>query len=172
MTLKWSIPDLLEHQRNGLTIDTTVSIEDLKERDAEIRGVSPVRITGYVDFNRNAVTFFLTISGELTLPDALTLEDVIYPFRIQTSEMFHLTSRPLPDGVDEANEVHDVEAQTIDLLPYIQEAILVEKPIRVVGEESGKEASPSGNGWQFVTGTEQEGQMDPRFDKLKEWFNE
>lgn len=173
MTLKWSVPDLLEHQRNGLTIDTTVSIEGLQDRDEEIRGTSPVHVTGYVDFNRNTVTFFLTISGKLTLPDALTLEDVDYPFHIQTSEMFRLNSQvPLPDDVDEDFEVHDVEANTIDLLPFIKEAILVEKPIRVVSEEGENRPSPNGNGWELVTESERSGQMDPRFEKLKEWFNE
>ena len=103
MTLKWSIPEILEHQRNGLTIDTIVSIEDLQERDAEVRDVSPVHVTGYADFDRHTVTFFLTISGKLTLPDALTLEDVDYPFHIQTSEMFRLHRTTVEiDGDDDA----------------------------------------------------------------------
>ncbi|MGV3487835.1 MAG: YceD family protein, partial [Tuberibacillus sp.] len=132
MTLKWSIPEILEHQRNGLTIDTTVSIEDLKERDTEIRDTSPVHVTGYADFDRQSVTFFLTITGKLTLPDALTLEDVDYPFHIQTWEMFRLRAGSSAFDADDDPEVHDVQAQTIDLLSYIKEAILVEKPIRVV----------------------------------------
>jgi uncharacterized protein len=172
MTLKWSIPDLLEHQRNGLTIDTTVSIEDLKDRDEEIRGTSPVHVTGYADFNRNTVTFFLTITGKLILPDSLTLEDVDYPFHISTQELFRLRATPLPEDIDEDIEVHDVEDQTIDLMPYIKEAILVEKPIRFVSEEGKDRPSPSGNGWQLVTESERSGQMDPRFEKLKDLFNE
>jgi len=172
MTLKWSIPEIMEHQSNGLSIDTTVSVEDLREMDAEIRAISPVHVKGHADINRHTVTFFLTISGKLTLPDAVTLEDVTYPFHIQTSEIFRLLPRSIGGESSSDSEVHDVEAETIDLMPYIKEAILVDKPIRVTSGDNRKQPAPRGEGWSFMTESEQKEQMDPRFEKLKDLFNE
>lgn len=171
MTLKWSIPELLEHQKGGFSFDATVTVDELKKRDAEIRKVTPVRVTGRADVDRNAVTFFLTVTGRMTLPCALTLVDVDYPFRIETTEIFRFGGHSAPEAEGEEN-VHHVEGQTVDLLPAVEEAILVEKPMRVVSEEAKNRTDLNGPGWQLIDAPEGKPSIDPRFEKLKEWFNE
>ncbi|MFC4617238.1 YceD family protein [Camelliibacillus cellulosilyticus] len=170
MTLTWSVPDLMKNPNRVFSIDESVSVDDVKERDAEIRDISPVNVTGHAEMERDVITFFLEITGRMILPCALTLEDVDYPFRIQTSEMFRLKGHPVIGEHDV--DVHEAQDQRIDLLPFIKEAILVEKPLRVVAGNAVDCPAPKGEGWRMVTAAEQEQRIDPRFEKLKRLFDE
>ncbi|HEX6923401.1 MAG TPA: YceD family protein, partial [Bacillales bacterium] len=67
-------------------------------------------------------------------------------------------------------EIHDIEGEIIDLLPYVKEAILVEKPIRVVGEN--EEPLSSGNGWEVVSEEQQKNRIDPRLKKLEKLLDD
>lgn len=171
MTFKWSVPELLQYKEEGMTLQETISLPDLKSFDPEVRSVSPVKVEGIVEFDKQFLTFHLTISGTMVLPCALTLDDVDYPFHIHTSETFLLGSSI---EIDEAPHevVHDVEDNVIDLMPHIAEAILVEKPIRIISDKAKENPQLSGKGWQLVIEKEQENQIDPRLEKLKKFFNE
>mgnify|MGYP001954880707 CR=1 FL=1 len=171
MVLKWSVPDLKMHRDENLEIDETISIDDLKERDPEVRNISPVRITGYASIKREAVTFYITIEGEMTLPCSVTLEDVLYPFHMHTSETFRFDQTLSDEDVD-GEEVHDVDGDIIDLIPYIKEEILVQKPIRVVSDKVSETPHLKGNGWELLTKESQKDHIDPRLEKLKQFFDE
>ncbi|MBM7644247.1 uncharacterized protein JOD45_000440 [Scopulibacillus daqui] len=170
MALKWTVPELLQYKSEGLTLDETIHLTDLPSLDSEVRGVSPVDVNGVVEFSKEAITFHLTIKGEMVLPDSVTLEDVNYPFHIHTSETFLLNHSA---EIEEADHevVHDIEENTIDLIPFIKEAILVEKPIRIVSDRN-ENPRYSGEGWDFVTEEERKKRIDPRLEKLKKFFDE
>ncbi|WEG11679.1 YceD family protein [Pullulanibacillus sp. KACC 23026] len=172
MTLKWTVPELVKYRNDGLMIDETLSLqEDLTNRDREIRQVSPVNVSGYAEISRSKASFYLTVKGEMVLPCSITLEDVPFPFHIQMSDTFHWdASFSEEDHVDE--ETHEVVDQTIDLVPYIEEAILVEKPIRVISEKAKELPLPSGKGWDFVADGNRKQQLDPRLAKLKELLDD
>ncbi|WKB34926.1 YceD family protein [Terrilactibacillus sp. S3-3] len=111
-----------------------------------------MEVKGFVEFSKQSLTFHLWIEGTMVLPCALTLKDVDYPFHIHTSETFLLNASA---SINEADDewVHEIKDDHIDLVPYIVEAILVEKPMRVVSEEAKAEPDnlPSGEGWELVT---------------------
>ncbi|GGH74448.1 uncharacterized protein JOD43_000277 [Pullulanibacillus pueri] len=171
MVLKWSVPDLMKNRDEFLEIDETISIDDLKERDPEVRDISPVRVTGLASIKREAVTFHLTIDGKMTLPCSVTLEDVLYPFRMQMSETFRINDHLSEDDA-EGEQVHDVEGEIIDLTPYIIEEILVQKPIRVVSDKVKETPHLKGNGWELLTDEGPSDRIDPRLEKLKHFFDE
>jgi len=171
MVLKWSVPELLKHREDSLEVNETISIDDLKQRDFEVRDVSPVKVTGLGSIKWGVVTFNITIEGALTLPCSVTLDDVLYPFHIHTSETFRLSSRITGEDVV-GEEVHDVENQIIDLKPYIVEEILVQKPIRVVSDKVKETPHLKGNGWELMTEEVQRNHIDPRLEKLKQLFND
>lgn len=107
----------------------------------------------------------------MVLPCAITLEDVDYPFKINSSETFLLTGAE--EGEAARGEfVHGIEEERIDLVPYLVEAIMVEKPMRVVSEKAKADPDLSGEGWTFVAGSQSKQQIDPRFEKLKKFFDE
>ncbi len=172
MTLKWTVPELIKERNEGLMIDETLSLQDLSSRDSEVRQILPVHVTGFAKIDRTKATFYLTVTGEMVLPCSITLEDVPFPFRIQMSEAFLFNSTSEVDEEDQADEVHDVLDQTIDLVPYIEDAILVEKPIRVISEKAKNMPRPTGEGWDFLTEENRKQQMDPRLAKLKELLDD
>ncbi|HEX6923339.1 MAG TPA: YceD family protein, partial [Bacillales bacterium] len=145
--MKWTLHQLDQWKDTGLSFDETVDVSDVKEQDPEIRGISPVQVSGRAIFEERKISFILEITGKMVLPSSKTLEDVNYSFHLHTVEGFRLDSSVEEEGDEE--EIHDIEGEIIDLLPYVKEAILVEKPIRVVGEN--EEPLSSGNGWEVVS---------------------
>ncbi|HEX7065658.1 MAG TPA: YceD family protein [Bacillales bacterium] len=166
--MKWSLHQLKQLKETGLSFDETVDVSDLKERDPEIRGISPVQVAGKAMFEESKISFLLEISGEMVLPSSKTLEDVDYSFHLHTVEVFRLDSSVEEESEEE--EIHDIQNETIDLLPFVKEAILVEKPIRVVGED--EEPLPSGEGWEVVSEKQQKNRIDPRLKKLEELLDD
>lgn len=162
--LKWNLRQLEQLKDTGLSFDETLDLSDLKERDPEVRDISPVQVTGSAVFEGKKISFLLEIKGKMVLPSSKTLEDVDYPFHLHTVEIFRLNPSVEEEGI------HDIEDGTVDLLPYVKEAILVEKPIRVVGENEKPLAS--GNGWDLVSEEQQRNRIDPRLEKLQELLDD
>lgn len=172
MSLSWTVPDLMNHKNEGLNFYEEVVLPlELFRTDPEIRELSPVHVKGTVEFSKKSLVFHLHIEGTMILPCAITLVDVSYPFKIDTSETFLLAGSEL--GEDEQDEfVHPVENEQIDLVPCLVEAILVEKPIRVVSDQAKSDAERSGDGWTLMTEQTAKQQIDPRLEKLKKFFDD
>jgi uncharacterized protein len=168
ISLKWTLQQLEQLKDPGLSFDETVDVSDLKKRDPEIREISPVQVAGKAVFETKKISFFLEITGKMVLPSSKTLENVDFPFDLHTVEVFRLDSSVEEEGDEE--EIHDIENETVDLLPYVKEAILVEKPIRVVGVD--EEPLSSGNGWELVSENQQKNRIDPRLEKLQDLLDE
>ncbi|TGB00193.1 hypothetical protein E4665_00505 [Sporolactobacillus shoreae] len=171
MSLSWSVPELLQYRQEGFGFHEEVVLPlELFRTDPEVRKVSPVDVKGVVEFSKRSLTFHLQISGAMVLPCAVTLEDVDYPFDISTSETFLLAGAEDSD-LENGEFVHEIENEQIDLIPYLVEAILVEKPMRVVSDKV-KNEKLSGNGWELVTDKAAAWRIDPRLEKLKKFFND
>lgn len=164
ISLKWTLRQLEQLKDTGLSFDETVDVSDLEERDPEIRDISPVQVSGRAVFEGKKISFILEIKGKMVLPSSKTLEDVDYPFHLHTMEVFRTDSSVEEEGI------HDVEEGTVNLLPYVKEAILVEKPIRVVA--GNEEPLASGNGWDLVLEGQQRNRIDPRLEKLQELLDD
>ncbi|MGG3988634.1 YceD family protein [Bacillus smithii] len=169
--LKWSIAQLRKN-RDDFIIDETVEIPELKQMDEQIRDLSPVHITGRADISSEKVTFHLHITGQFILPCARTLEDVPYPFVINSTEIYVLKEWPGQDWEDE--DVHKVQGDTLDLLPVIKEMLLAEVPLQVISEDAKKKELPSGKDWKLLTEDqllqEESEKIDPRLAKLADLF--
>ena len=88
--MKWTISQLQKIRDKDLQLDELVDVLDIRERDQQIRDVSPIRVKGRADISSTEITFHLHLSGELTLPCSRTLVDVKYPIDIDTKETFLL----------------------------------------------------------------------------------
>ncbi len=173
MSLNWTVNELLQYKDEGLSLDETVNLPEVIARDPEVRDLTPVHVKGFVEFNPAYLTFHLTVSGEMTLPCAITLQDVLYPFNIQTAETYPLKDEKNLEIEDTPVEViHSLESDDIDLKNALTEAILVEKPMRVISEEARKAAKLEGQGWSVITEEDKKEQVDPRLEKLKKFFDE
>ena len=124
--MKWSLQQLYKYNGNPFTFETTynfkeniVSIDDII--DIEEFHVSGIGQNLYDDRFR----FELTITGMMILECARTLVEVPFPVMIQTTEIFD-------KQVGEDEDVWMIEKNTIDLKDVVWEAILLQKPIRIV----------------------------------------
>ena len=169
--MKWTISQLQTLRNKNNVIDETISVYNIMEVDKSIRNVSPIHVMGTFIMDSTKVTFQLTIEGELTLPCSRTLVDVIYPVKVDTVETFlyKSTYEKLED-----EEIHEVIGDTINLLPIIEEILLLEVPMQVFSENESEEtaAMQSGKDWAVVTEEDLVNRIDPRFAKLANLFKE
>lgn len=163
--MKWSMAQLQKLKVHGLTLDETINLDSLKERDPHIRHVSPIRVRGTAEIDTRKVIFDLHITGVLILPSSRTLEDVSLPIDIRTKETFLYENQ----GTDE--DVNLIDGETIDLIPVLEDLILLEIPLQIIGENDTMPSSQkSGNGWTYFESESElkKDTIDPRLAKLKE----
>mgnify|MGYP002398823789 FL=1 len=167
IVLKWSRVQLLKYRDVGLEFDEVLNLEYLKERDSQILGISPIRVKGRADIAATKVTFHLTITGELILPSSRTLREVKFPLEIHTTEtfLFDADEEYLPDA-----DSHIVEGDMINLIPVLEELILLEIPLQVYNEEDDliPDSQLSGKDWDLILDEEswRKEKIDPRLSKL------
>lgn len=166
--MKWTIQQLNVLKNKGLQFDETIDISDLKHVNREIKEISTVNVKGKASFVNRSITFFLDISGEMTLPCSRTLADVHFPFHIETTEVFKLDQW----ASSEDDELHEPEGDIIDLVPYVKQAILLEIPIQIFSEGLKGEAPESGEDWEFLTEENKKQRIDPRLADLAKFFDD
>jgi uncharacterized protein len=171
--MKWSVFQLNRYRDTGITVDEKVDVSDLKERESQIRKIEPVTVTGRGDIGTSKATFQLHITGIMILPCSRTLEDVEYPIDIHTVETFLLNANDA--SMYEDVDIHSIEGETLDLLPYVKENILLEVPLQIFKDniEEGKEteAPQTGKFWDVVSEDEKPKKMDPRLAELAKFFD-
>jgi Uncharacterized ACR, COG1399. len=162
---------LQKFRNEGFEFDETLDFSYLKKREKEIRSISPVRVRGTADIQSDRVTFHLHITGLMVLPSSRTLKDVSLPFDIRSTEVFAYEAEMDPD---EEDEVNPIQGEKIDLTPIIEDLILVQIPIRIVGEDDDAipEGQLSGKDWQFIENPdlEKEEKVAPRLERLADLF--
>ena len=96
----------------------------------------------------------------MILPCALTLEDVDYPFDIDSTEVFSFEK---PDPLE---DVHEAKKDVVDFTPVVFSNIMLEVPMRVVKDDA--------NIKKILDGQEDndEEYIDPRLAKLKDYFKQ
>ena len=92
--MKYSLQWIIKHKG---TFDFEEEITfpcEMFEKYAHINGLKDVIVsgTGNLDTRDKRLYVDLNIKGTMILPCALTLEDVDYPFDIDSTEVFHLKS--------------------------------------------------------------------------------
>ncbi|MRX70828.1 DUF177 domain-containing protein [Bacillus lacus] len=168
--MNWTVSQLKQFIGKGFELDETADLSGLVQKHAELRDISPVRVTGRADVGSTRVTFHLKIQGTMVLPCSRTLVDVPYPFNVQTTETFLL--KPSDYEMDE-EEVHLVNGDTVDLTPVLEEAVLLEIPIQVFSESVDQEgaAPQEGKDWKLVSEEENRNKIDPRLAGLAQFFD-
>ena len=147
-----------------ITINDTINIPKEYLEGTEIKDISKVNIDGYITDDGNNYNLFLNIKCNLLLTCSVSLKDVNYPINIDINEMLSQNDNNIEDFCKIINN-------SIDLLPIIWQNILLEVPIRVVSPDI-KEENIYGDGWKFITKEENNKEIDPRLEKLKDFLNE
>ena len=152
------ITRLINNYESNTEINTTITFPKEYISTTDIRSIKPVLVTGYITKD-GAGTFAVNINikGEMILPCAITLQDVIYPFDINYES-----------DVNEEEENLKKTGNYIDILPIVWENIVTEIPLRVTVPNATIE-NLKGDGWEVITeNTKKENQFEVLKDLLKE----
>ena len=88
--MKWAIAQLVKQGSKVFEIDELIDFSDIANAHDEIRKLSKVKVTGTGQLQGKKVVFNLHMEGTMTLPCAVTLDDVEYPFDYDSIEIFVL----------------------------------------------------------------------------------
>ena len=87
----------------------------------------------------------------MILPDDITLEDTFYEFKTDIS--------------DYVEEIFKIEKNSIDILDYLWQNILVEVPLKVHNPKNDN-IKLEGNGWRLITEEEMNSRSNHPFNDL------
>ena len=122
--MKYSLQWIIKHKG---TFDFEEEITfpcEMFEKYAHINGLKDVIVsgTGNLDTRDKRLYVDLNIKGTMILPCALTLEDVDYPFDIDSTEVFSFEK---PDPLE---DVHEAKKDVVDFTPVVFSNIMLEVP--------------------------------------------
>ena len=158
------LTSLIQGQVDLLYIDNEIEIPKDLLNGTEIKDISKVKVIGTISENGESYDLDLHIKCNLTLTCSVSLKDVDYPIDIKTNEIISQTGENLEDFCKIINN-------SIDLVSIIWQNILVEVPIRIVSPDI-EEENIYGDGWKFITKEEENKEIDPRLEKLKDFLSE
>ena len=174
--MKWSINELQRYKQGTMPLDEAVNLDSVKKRNAEIRNIEPIQVTGSCTIGSKDITCRFRLEGTMTLPCSRTWEDVDYPFVIESEEQFSWDETVLAAN----DEVHPVIGGFFNPKPIFEELVLLEVPLQVFGENADEMKRVDGKGWSYATDEEynarlqedQKSKVDPRLAGLANFFDE
>ena len=153
--------DLLRLKNNVdkvIDIDEDISFEGFDFSGTDLIDLRNVHVSGNITKDSmDDICLYLSVSGVMVLPCAITLEEVHHNFSFVIDDK-------LENILEELKNDKKIE-NTIDILPIIWENILMEIPIRVVSPNA-KLDNLKGDGWRFVT--DEVKSVNPELEKLKD----
>ncbi len=132
------------------------------DRLNDLRNVT-VKGNGHYDCSLQRFEVDLDLAGEMIVPCALTLEDVVVPFDFSSTEVFSFLNT-------EDEDVHECKKEFVELYPIVFHLICREVPLKVVKDDA---QYLKGEGWEVMSEQEyrsrKEKEVDPRLAKLKDF---
>ncbi|WP_251516181.1 MULTISPECIES: YceD family protein [Staphylococcus] len=181
--MKWSITQLRKFQDKPFEFHHTVKFDHLVET-LDLIDLSEINVDGELTVKSNEVIADIYIKGTYTMPCARTLVPVNVPLDIYSQEVFDLEGYEQFGSDDEEDEhYHDASDGMINLKDIAEELVIIEKPMRVVSEDSDQMLT-EGNGWEVID-EEQAAEIanenddedassqkvDPRLQKLQQLYD-
>lgn len=143
-----------------IAIDETYTFTEEEIANCDLLALHDVHVTGVLTNRLDSYDLFCTVTGEMILPCAVTLNPVSYPFSVDIEGDVEELQR-------EIDENYEKVENTIDILPIIWENILMEIPLRVVSADA-ENAEMQGDGWKLITEHESVRETNPELEKLKD----
>ena len=144
-----------------LVVDEDVSFDNDHHLNG-LKGVTDAHYKGMIKLNEeNEIELDILLTGNMVLSDAVTLEEIIKPFNIKIEET-------ISENDENSLEYLDKMQNTLDIEEILWQNIVLEVPIRI--RKDDKDISLSGEGWGL--NKEDEEEIDPRFAKLAEIYNQ
>ena len=147
----------------GLEVNADVSFSKDFYEKSTINAIKSCHVVGNVHFDyENNFVLDLKVKGIFLLNDAITLEEIEYPFECEIEEKI--------ENLEEfCGHFYEKSKNTLDIREILWENIVLEIPISVTNARES-DLTLKGEGWSLANGKEQE--IDPRFEKLRELLDE
>ena len=177
--MKWSWNELRQTGAKPLQFDETLEMQaKLKQRNADIIAVSPVRVKGVFSVDELGVLGYMQVEVKVTLPSTRSLQPTEVLLNFDLTE--HYVSHHDVDlsRFEDTDVVIVLEDDILDLVSVVEDNILLQIPMQVLTEEEQQADAilPSGQDWNLVSedqlNKQQENQVDPRLAKLKDFFKD
>lgn len=166
--LKWTKSELLQAKDCTIEFEETITFaNEAIARIHHLRKLQNVTVSGNIhyDYSSDLAIANLDIDGSMVLPCSITLEDVDYPFHVNSTEVYAFHK------VNEDDEMHEAKGDIVELYPVLFQLIMMEVPYKVVKE--GLTDYPKGKGWEVVREEDliasKEKVIDPRLAKLRDF---
>lgn len=132
------ISKILQFSLDEISFENKITIDSSYLKSTEIRSLSEIEVSGIVKREvDDIISLELSIDGVMILPCSVSLEDVVYPFHIDTYEVID----------EEINgEYLKIDKNSIDILPLIWQNIVLEIPLKVISPNLDR-SNLSGDGW-------------------------
>ncbi|MGL4818490.1 MAG: YceD family protein [Bacilli bacterium] len=164
--MKWSIYQLKKQAYRLVPFDEQVELPTLLERNKDIAALQSCHVKGTIDTSASKITVSMKIDAHLLLHSSRTYEEVPFHVELDVQETFLLE-----DGQDASEEYEVLEGETLNLIPLVEELVLLEIPLQVYAP--GDEDAPrGGQGWTIIEEVEETEKVDPRLAKLAQFFND
>ena len=135
--MKIDLTKLITNIIDSININEEVKINEELIKNSNIKRLENVIFNGKItkDYDMN-LELSGVISGTMILPDDITLEDTNYDFKI--------------DILENIEELFKIDKNTIDILDYLWQNILVEVPLKVRNQKN-ENIKLEGNGWRLIS---------------------
>ena len=148
--------DISKVDEKGIVIDETVSFGEEYLKNTPIQKLDNVKVKGRVYYSvTNEVVLEVNVDGSMVLLDAIDLEPIDYPIKLEISEV-------LSENDDEKDKK---ELKTLDIMDILWQNIVLEVPISV-RKDPDKKYNLHGEGWELID--EESKKVDPRLAPLLE----
>ena len=138
--------------------ELNINKEELKK--TSIIDINNLKIRGDITCpSKDEYLINVVISGDMILPDSITLEEVNYNFSTEIEGN-------IEELLEEIGESSKKTEFSIDIFPIIWENILMEIPIRIVNEKN-ENIKLEGDGWKLIDSYEKTS-TNPELEKLKD----
>ena len=150
--MRIDLTNLITNLSDAININEKVIINEELLENSNIKRLDSVVFEGKItkDYDMN-LELSGVISGTMILPDDVTLEDTEYKFKV--------------DILENIEDILKIERNTIDILDFLWQNILVEVPLKVRNPKN-ENIKLEGNGWRFITEEELNNRSNRPFSDL------
>lgn len=155
-----------------LPLEESYRLPRLVERSKDLVDIGLVRFKGFGEMNGNLFVVKGELTGTLTLVCSRCLAETEHSFHQELEERFNLDpTYAFEASKEEEEEIHPVESSEIDLLPLIEEQVLLAiPPVPTCPGECANQLPTEGPGWSVIDEQEKKQMIDPRLAKLQKFF--
>lgn len=172
--MKWKISEIQAYPEGFVPLNEYLNLEtEVKYRRNDVISLDKTHIEGYFVDDSGEIILHASVETSITLPSTRSLKPVTFNLEFGLKERYVHTDTRSSEDSDEVFIV--LNDDYIDLANIIADAIVVNIPIKIIGDDESDEDLPSGDNWQVLTEDEyleqlaknKEETVDPRFQKLQ-----